>query len=471
VAVTLLDALRVAALANLDIAQARAIVEQVQAARLRADVAILPNATAGANYVYHTGHIQRTEGNVINVNRDSLFVGGGPNLSFGLSEALFGPPVARAVVFAAEAGAARVTNDTLLAVADAYFAILRARRRVARIDETLDFLTSGQRIELRGNSPGLLPLIRAFVANGAALPSDQARVEVEVERRLEERSAALQDLRVAMAELARLLHQDPTVLLWPLEDFRVPMPLPGDTWAEQDIVALVEEALRNRPDLAEQRALVRAALGRLRTAQYRPLLPNAILSYNAGEFGGGPPVVGLTRTGGLVFGHSGQIANMGPRTDFDVSLVWRLQNLGFGNLAEVREQRALHEQSVLRLELTADRVASQVVQAQEQVLRSRERVWRTRASLYDESGQPAGVVFRSVRLNFLRIRGGEGRPLEVLDSIRSLNDVLEAYGGDLTDYERSRFRLLVALGLPARALLDPQCMPLPPAPSASVKKN
>ena len=57
------------------------------------------------------------------------------------------------------------------------------------------------------------------------------------------------------------------------------------------------------------------------------------------------------------------------------------------------------------------------------------------------------------------------RPLEVLDSIRGLNDTLEAYGQAVTDYERSRFRLLLTLGLPPEAILDPAKMPLPPEPA------
>ena len=35
----------------------------------------------------------------------------------------------------------------------------------------------------------------------------------------------------------------------------------------------------------------------------------------------------------------------------------------------------------------------------------------------------------------------------MLDSIRGLSDALESYGQALTDYERSRFRLMIVLGL------------------------
>jgi hypothetical protein len=139
--------------------------------------------------------------------------------------------------------------------------------------------------------------------------------------------------------------------------------------------------------------------------------------------------------------------------------------MGAGNVAEVREQQALRQQAQLRLLQTQDRVVTQVVQAQESVKGWWERVRITRSSLFDDKGDPDGPVFRSIRLNFERIRGAEGRPLEVIDSIRGLNDQLESFGQDLTDYERSRFRLLIALGLPPDAL----CLPTAVSPEPNPK--
>jgi hypothetical protein len=95
------------------------------------------------------------------------------------------------------------------------------------------------------------------------------------------------------------------------------------------------------------------------------------------------------------------------------------------------------------------------------VRQGQERVRITRSALVGPEGDLTGPVYRSLRLNFERIRKGQGQPLEVLDAVRSLNDMLDAFGQALTEYERARFRLLVALGLPAEALLDPRRMPLP----------
>jgi outer membrane protein TolC len=480
-------ALRLATTSNLDIAQARQVVNQTRALQQAADVAILPNFNLGSAYNQHEGNISKTEGNIEKVNRLSLFTGGGPSLQFSAADAIFVPLVARQATAASRAARQRVTNDTLQTVADTYFNVLRARRRLARAGETLEFLTSERRVPSRANAKGLLPLVRDVVELGgkAALRSELARVEVEVLRRRDEFAAALQDWYVTTAELARLLRLDPETPLEPLEDFRYPLPLPGEGWMELPLDDLVGVALMNRPELAENRALVQAALERVRAAKYRPFLPNVAINYAWGDYGGGPnlnpdimeppttpggPVRVVTQPG---LGPSGQIHHFAPRTDLDISVYWRLQNLGLGNLAEKRQQEALHRQAILRQIQVQDRVVTQVVQARDAVQSLRERITTARQALFNAAGEPEGPVFQSLRLNFERIKGGEGRPLEALDSIRGLSDALDIYGQDITDYESARFHLLTALGMPPEGFLDPNKMPAPcppPAPPSALSE-
>jgi outer membrane protein TolC len=340
----------------------------------------------------------------------------------------------------------------LLAVSEAYFAMLRARRRLARVDMTLEALTAEKPSPLRAGSKGLLPVVDSMQKAGLAeaLKSEVYRVQVEVLRRQEEQIAAQQEFRVAVAELARLLRLDPATPLWPIEDFRFPLEwsLP---WSSQPLENQVRLALTNRPELAENQFLVQAAVERVRAARYRPLLPNLIVNYSWGDFGGSPDP--NPKGGG--FGPSGQILHMNTRSDFDVSLVWKLQNLGLGNRAEVREQQSLARQATLRQIQLQDQVVTQVVQANELVKGWGDRVATIRSALFDSSGKPAGPVFEAIRQNFTRIREEpKTRPLEVLDSIRGLSDFLEAYGQALTDYERSRFRLMIALGLSPAEILS-----------------
>jgi len=284
--ITLAAALRLAQTSNLDILQAREAVSQSQARLDKANATLLPNFNLGSSYLRHDGNIQKTEGNIIKANKDALFVGGGPSLVLPTVEAIFTPLAARQLAAASEAGFVRVQNDTLLAVADAYLNVLRARRRLARVQETLEHLTNEKQNPLRGQSKGLLPLIRDFVERGAreAFPPDLERVRVEVLRRQEELVGAGNEYRAASAELSRLLRLDPAIPLETLEDIRTPLPLPGEEWMGKPIDQLVEAALTNRPEIAENRALVQATLARVRAANYRPFLPNVVVNYSWGDF-------------------------------------------------------------------------------------------------------------------------------------------------------------------------------------------
>jgi hypothetical protein len=163
------------------------------------------------------------------------------------------------------------------------------------------------------------------------------------------------------------------------------------------------------------------------------------------------------------FGSSGTWRHFNTRTDLDLGLYWRFQNMGFGDLAAIRANQAIHRQAELRRIQIYERVVTEVLQAQEQVRGWRERLRILSESLFDSQGNANGPVFQSIRLNFDRIRGVPGtRPLEVLDSIRGLNDMLEAYGQAVTEYERARFRLMTTLGVPGQGLQLPAPNSPPP---------
>jgi hypothetical protein len=151
--------------------------------------------------------------------------------------------------------------------------------------------------------------------------------------------------------------------------------------------------------------------------------------------------------------------------------VWRLENMGVGNVARIRDARLATELAEVRQLSLQDLIVSQVVQANEGVSRGEARYNIYRSGLFDEAGRPTGAVYRSLRLNFVRIKGGQGLPLEVLDSTRRLSDVLQGYADTLSDLDRSRYRLLLALGVPPQALLDPACMPAPPGPPPPREPN
>src|SRR5262245_10275717 len=93
--IDLVTAMRLAGTNNLDISRAREIVVQSRIQLQRAYLLMLPNVGMGSTYFKHEGKIQRTEGNIVTVNRDSLFVGLGPSMSMNFADAIFAPLVAR----------------------------------------------------------------------------------------------------------------------------------------------------------------------------------------------------------------------------------------------------------------------------------------------------------------------------------------------------------------------------------------
>ena len=78
---------------------------------------------------------------------------------------------------------------------------------------------------------------------------------------------------------------------------------------------LVATGLMNRPELAESRALVEAALARWRQARVGPFIPRLEVSYLGGDFGGG---------------RNASLSNFDARGDGLAQATWELHGLGMG---------------------------------------------------------------------------------------------------------------------------------------------
>ncbi|TMQ33634.1 MAG: hypothetical protein E6K70_12050 [Planctomycetota bacterium] len=158
--------------------------------------------------------------------------------------------------------------------------------------------------------------------------------------------------------MAQLLLLQPTVDLRPADPAIVPITLvPVDGPLDE----LVATGLMNRPELAESRALVAAALARWRQARVGPLLPRLEVSYFAGDFGGGI---------------NDNTQRFGGRGDGTAQAVWELRNLGFGDLAQARVGRSQYEQANLHVLEIQAQVAAEVTAAAK-LVRSRDRALAT----------------------------------------------------------------------------------------------
>jgi outer membrane protein TolC len=350
----------------------------------------------------------------------------------------------------ASAAADAVRNDVLLRVCLGYLDLLRgdSRRAVAARN--------------RDEAAEIARVTTAFAQTGQGRQADADRATVELRRRDNELTRAEADTLIASARLAQLLSLDPSTRLRPIDGWVVPAPLVPDPTPLHDLLAV---AMMQRPELAARRSEVRTALYDLSLAKVLPFSPNVILGFSAGDFGGGSNLI--SSPPGYV-GPSGQLltgprfGNFDGRSDLDVVVYWQFRNMGVGNLALVRAADSRVKQMRLRELETLNLVRTQVAEAQALV---------TAAFRQIEAAERAVQASRAAYSQDLdRIKGGQGLPLEAVDSLRLLGQSRYEYLDAIIDYNRGQFQLWVALGRPpANCLARPVPADLVPPPLIEVQ--
>lgn len=421
------SALALAGANNLQIAIAAERVNQAAARLAGARALWIPSLVAGPVYNNHSGRIQDTEGNVLEVSRSSLFAGGGAVLGdspatggangparmfvdLSLVDAIFEPLSARQLVRASAADRNSTFNDTLLQVAVGYLSLARAQARVAIAEEATR------------NADELAKITRNFAEIGHGLQADADRAQIEAASRRRDVWQAREEVAVISAELARLLRLDPAVRLQAADEN--PMPL---EFVERStpVYALIDQAVSARPEIASAGAQRDAAAIRSRQEQLRPWVPNLYAGVSGGGFGGSD---------------GSDIDNFGGRADFDVAALWQVENLGFGNSARQREQRSLARQASLAIQQTRDVIATEVTQAYERI--------QMRGRQIEVTRPPVESAVQAVSLNMEGIRDGELRPIEIQQAIGALAAARSQYLDAVIDYNAAQLQLLRAVGRP-----------------------
>ena len=425
--IDLATALRLAGASNLQIAIASERVAEAAARSLGADALWAPSLRAGLGYNHHDGRIQDTRGDVIEVSRESLFVGagagiagaplnagsGGPPRLFvdlSLADAIFERLSARRLLQAQQSEASATFNDVLLEVTLAFLDLSQAHARAiaarndvadaSRLVETTEDFLQAQRVP------------RSDVARAKALLAVHQRRVIEAE----------EDAIIASAELVRLIRLEPTTALQPNPAEPVPI-----TMCEPSIPleALLAQSVLNRPEMARNQALVQATMAKYKQEKWRPWLPNLSLGYGGGGFGGG---------------RDDRFDSFAGRSDIDAIAVWELRNLGLGNRALKRQARSRHRQAHLASEQWRDRIGAEVSASY--------RLLERRLLRMSVAERNIAEATESLKLNLDRIQGGEGLPLEVVQAIQSLAGAREAYIQAVFDQNRAQFALVRAIGNP-----------------------
>jgi outer membrane protein TolC len=411
---------------------------RVAAAQLeRAQVLWLPTIYMGVDYYRHDGQIQDTSGNIFGASKQAFMVGAAPFAVFAVSDAILAPLSERQAVRAQQAALQTARNDSLLAVAEAYFNVQQARGELAgAMDAARRLAEVVRRTEkLAAGGEGILADV------------DVVRARTENAHRDQALDTAREHWSLASADLLRLLRLDPAVIVEPLEAPHLRITLIAPDKPVDDLVAL---GLTSRPELATQQALVQATLARLRQENLRPLLPSVLLR------GASTNPAGTLAGGYFGAGRNDDLGSFGARGDFDVQVLWELQNLGFGNRALGNQRRAENRLAVLALFRLQDQVAAEVAQAYAQAQSAANRLGKA------ENGLADAVESANKHLEGLgqtKMAGGRAivlviRPQEVIAAIQALVQAYNDYYGAVADHNRAQFRLYRALGQPAQALTE-----------------
>jgi outer membrane protein TolC len=424
--ITMTEALQRAGVANPAIALAWEAVRESQAMQLKADVLLLPDLNAGCNFDLHRENLETSRGVFLPVNRQALYVGAGAgavaagtvtvpgvSLTAQLAEAWYEPQATREQVAGRRFDALATRNNVLLEVTARYLALAGAEADLRALQESEKELLKAAQVT------------SAFAITGVGLYSDaeRARSDLLLEQNREER--AQEAIAVASADLARVLDLDPSVRLRPAAEA---IPLVQLIDPQQDLERLIQIALRNRPEVAARTADVAVSATRLREEVARPLLPFVSLGFSAGDFGGGSDQTD-TR-----FGH------VAPRVDIDAMAVWTADSLGLGNLALQRQRRAQLGEAQAQRARVIDQVRREVAAAQAEALARRRQLDLDLARV-----ERAKAAYRE---DFLRIRNRQGRPIELMYSLRLLTAARQALVMAIVQYDQAQYQLFVALGQP-----------------------
>ena len=252
---------------------------------------------------------------------------------------------------------------------------------------------------------------------------------------------------VASAELTRTLRLDPSAIVGPVEPPNLQVTILSP---QADVDELIPIGLVNRPELASQQALVRAALTQLKQERLRPLMPSVLLSGNAA-----PAAPGGYLMGGLfASSNNGNSAPLTGRNDVNLQLLWSVNNLGFGNRATVREREAEKQQRMYDLFKMQDTVAAEVAKAHAELTAASTCIAEAETGVREAQVSYAGNIkglSETTRFGDLLVL--VNRPQEVVAALEQLANAYDNYFTAINDYNRTQFRLFRALGYPPTHLI------------------
>lgn len=435
--INLAAALKLADARPLIVVAAQASVWVAEARLARARLLWLPTLEYSTAYVRHDGfgpdfnHGVNTPERPLNQNVNFLYTGFGLiNTAVETTEMVFQPLVQRQVLKARKWDIQTAKNDALLQTANAYFSIHEWR---GRYGGALDVVAKGQNL-----------VERVKVLSTDLVP----RAEVDRAERLlatlqQKAASSRESWRVNSANLTEILRLDPRVVIVPLERDHLQITLIDPARPLDELMPI---ALANRPELASQKAMVEAAVARIREEKLRPLLPTIFLNgfQTPGE---------KIQAGVMGIGADGSMNLWSLRSDVTPQFSVAAESMGLGNLARIKEKRGEQSQAIVELLKIQDRAAAEVTRSQARLQSAAVRVEQAERALRE------GLVTFDKNYDGLKQTSRFGnvlvqvyRPQEAVAALEHLGRTYDEYFGSVADYNRAQFQLYHALGFPAGEL-------------------
>jgi outer membrane protein TolC len=406
-------ALQLAGARNLDVRIARERLAEAKANHDSARLQFFPWVSAGIVYRRHDGLAQSTEGDIVDVTKQSYAPGAALTAQWDLGDAIYRKLAARQLEHAADHALEAQRQDTVLAAARDYFELALAQ---ASVGVTRDALRISTNYEAQ---------VQAAVQAGIAFKGDALRVSVQAERHRLALRQAVEQQRIAAARLAQTLHLDPSVELVARAPDLVPLTL---TETNAALNALVQQALSARPELKQSQALVEAARENKNGTVYGPLIP----SVGAQAFGGA-----------LGGGRDGDTGNFGDQQDYFVGVGWRIGPGGLFDFSRQRAAKARLNSTRIGAEKLHDDIVRQVVEAFTRLQSQSEQINMARRGL---AAAEEGLQLAQQRKEF-----GVGIVLENIQAEQDWTRARLEYLRVIAAFNQTQYALAKAAGLLAAA--------------------
>ncbi|MEM6978677.1 MAG: TolC family protein [Planctomycetota bacterium] len=405
------------------VANARWRTQEAYAELAAAKVLWLPSIRSGVSVHRHDGNYQASNGDIVDVNRNSLQYGLGQGgtgagttqrpgviAEFHLADAIFAPAIAKKTAWARGHSANATLNAQLRDVAIAYTNLVRATLDVSILESS------------RANLSMLAKLVDDFAAAGEGLQADADRTQAELSLIANRILMSEQSAALASAQLVQAMSISSDQQLTPMEVNAVPLIFHEPDAAMSQLISM---GLRARPELKAAQALVAAACDAYQRQKLAPMVPSVLLGFSTGGFGGGL---------------RSNLDDVSSRYDFDAVVSWEVRQLGFGEKAARQVASARVQQARYAKLQQMDQVAAEISQALAGIKYARQRIRVTE--------QAIPVATDSFERNRERIIAGEGLPIEVLQSVQALETAQREYLSAVMDHNEAQFQLQWALGFP-----------------------